>query len=69
MIAPIESTLPKLLFSIPEAAESCSVCERTISRLISRGELHAIKIGNRGVRVAVAELQRWIDKQVEVANG
>ncbi len=63
MIAPVESITSKLLLSIPEAAESCSVCDRTITRLIARGELHAIRIGSRGVRVAVAELQSWIAKQ------
>ena len=69
MIAPVESTALKLLLTLPEAAESLSVCERTITRLISRGELHAVRIGPRGVRVAVAELQAWIARQqVEVAK-
>ena len=67
MIAPVESsTVFKLLLSLPEAADTLSVCERTVTRLIQRGELRAIKVGPRGVRVAVSDLQSWIAKQ---ANG
>jgi excisionase family DNA binding protein len=64
MIATAENnSVSKLLLSLPEAAEALSVCERTISRLISRGKLHPIKVGQRGVRVAVSDLQAWIAKQ------
>jgi excisionase family DNA binding protein len=63
MIAPAPAATLKLLLTLPEAAESLSVCERTVSRLISRRELTAIKIGNRGIRIAVKELEAWIARQ------
>jgi excisionase family DNA binding protein len=65
VIAQAENPIPKLLLSLPEAAEALSVCERTISRLISRGELKPVRIGTRGVRVATADLEGWIAKQQE----
>jgi excisionase family DNA binding protein len=68
MIAQSEATIPKLLLSLPEAAEALSVCERTISRLITRGELKPIRIGTRGVRVSVADLQSMIARQQEVCQ-
>jgi excisionase family DNA binding protein len=68
MITQSEKSVPKLLLTLPEAAESLSCCERTISRLVSRGELKAVLIGTRGVRIAVADLQGWIAKQQGAAT-
>jgi excisionase family DNA binding protein len=63
MIAAATNPTPKMLFTLAEAAEALSVHERTLSRLIRRGEIRAVRIGPRGVRVSVAELQRWIESQ------
>lgn len=70
MIAPIENTVlsKKLLLTIAEAGEAMSCCERTVSRLIAKGELHPIKVGPRGVRVSVCELEAWIAKQTEASQ-
>jgi excisionase family DNA binding protein len=63
MIAPVENNVPKLLLSLSEAAEALSVCERTVSRLVQRGEISKVMIGNRGIRIPVASLENWIRKQ------
>jgi excisionase family DNA binding protein len=63
MIAPAPAPVPKLALNLEEAAESLSVCQRTVTRLIERGELTAIKIGNRGIRISVRELEGWIARQ------
>jgi excisionase family DNA binding protein len=59
MIAPVQSTVPKLLFTFPEAGEALACSEKTVSRMVSRGELRAVRIG-RAVRISVDELRDFI---------
>jgi excisionase family DNA binding protein len=58
----------KLLVTTREAAKLLSVCERTVSRLIARGELPAVRIGPRGIRVSVESLRKWIKKKETAAD-
>lgn len=51
--------VPRLLFSMREAAEALAVCERTVGNLIARGELRAVRIG-RAVRVHLDDLTAFI---------
>jgi excisionase family DNA binding protein len=65
MIAPAETAVPKMALTIDEAAQALSVCPRTVSRLIERGELVRLSIGNRGFRVSTASIQKWIERQAQ----
>jgi excisionase family DNA binding protein len=48
---------------LKQAAELLSTSEKTVSRLCDRKELTRIRIGPRGVRISVAELEAWVAKQ------
>ncbi len=53
----------KLLLTAREAADTLSVCEKTLWAMTApRGDLRPIRIG-RAVRYSVAELERWIQAQ------
>jgi excisionase family DNA binding protein len=55
---------PALLMTPKQAAKALSISERTLwGMTVPRGPLPAIKIGRRGVRYAVADLQAWIESQ------
>jgi excisionase family DNA binding protein len=57
------------LLTIREAAERLRVSEKTVRRLIRRGELPAVQLGSKGasVRVDEAELERWLYGDPEAA--
>lgn len=46
--------------SINEAAEVCGVDRQTIRRLIADGELPAMRIGKRLIRIDAADLERIV---------
>ena len=47
-----------------QAASALACSERTLWSITSpRGPLPAVKIGRRGVRYSVADLQAWIEQQ------
>jgi excisionase family DNA binding protein len=48
------------LLDIPAVARRLDVCDKTVRRLIARGELRAHRIG-RLLRVSEEELRRFID--------
>jgi len=50
-----------LLLTLDAAAALCSVSPRTLRREIDRHELKAVHIG-RSIRVATAELERWVQE-------
>lgn len=58
------------LLTIPEVAEAMKVSEKTVRRLIKRGDLPAFKVGDRGqLRVEEQDLERYIVSQrVRVAD-
>jgi excisionase family DNA binding protein len=58
-----EPAVPKFALTLEETAQSLSVCQRTVTRLIARGELTALKIGNRGLRIPTDEIRAWIARQ------
>jgi excisionase family DNA binding protein len=60
----INSTHPTLLLSPTQAAKALSISERTLwAMTVPRGPLPAVKIGRRGVRYAMVDLQAWIESQ------
>jgi excisionase family DNA binding protein len=56
--APVRSRPEPLQVTIREAASLLSYDERTVRRLVERGELHAIGRG-RLRRIALADLRDW----------
>ena len=52
------------LLTVQEVAEAMRVSEKTVRRLIKRGDLTAYKVGDRGqLRVKEGELERYIEAQ------
>lgn len=50
------------LVSLPEAAEILAVSVKTVRRYIAAGELDAVRLGRRTIRVKVNSLDRIIDE-------
>ena len=46
--------------TVPEAAEELSIPRSRAYELIARGELPAVRIGERSIRVNRAELERFL---------
>jgi excisionase family DNA binding protein len=58
MIQGLDDRIPRVAYTIEEAAQALAVSARTVHRAIRRSELRAIHIG-RSVRIAVAELESY----------
>ncbi len=54
-----DRAVPLLALSYRQAADALGVSERTVWQLVRDGRLRAARIG-RSVRIAVAELQRYL---------
>lgn len=53
------------MLTVAEVAESCRVHAKTVMRAIARGELLAVRLGERGAyRIRPADLDAWIDARV-----
>ena len=58
------------LLTLREIAESLQVSERTIRRLVNRGDLAGVKVGDRGqVRVKSEDLEAYLERQRVHADG
>ena len=58
--------MPVELLSIAETAEHLGLHPKTVERMIRRGELPAIRIGDRkGIRVRADDLQEFIDAHAD----
>ena len=57
------------LVSLPEAAEILAVSVKTVRRYIAAGELDAVRLGRRTIRVRVDSLDRIIDEHPVNASG
>ena len=58
------------LLTLREIAESLQVSERTIRRLVNRGDLAGFKVGDRGqVRVKSEDLEAYLERQRVHADG
>jgi excisionase family DNA binding protein len=53
----------RLLYSRRDAAGALSVSVDTLERMIKRGDITAVRIGRRGVRVPRSELDAFIDRK------
>ena len=56
---PMSSSRPIRLLTISEAAEYLAISERSIKRLITRGDLPCIRVGS-ALRFAFADLEAFI---------
>lgn len=58
------------LLTLREVADALQVSERTIRRLVSRGDLTGFKVGDRGqVRVRNEDLEAYLERQRVQADG
>lgn len=55
------------LLSLREVADELGVCERTVRRMIARGDVPAIRAGARQLRVPAADLRDYLVRQREPA--
>jgi excisionase family DNA binding protein len=58
----------KSWLTVPEAAEDLRIPRTRCYELIQRGELPAVRIGERSIRVNRAELERFLLENRRVAN-
>jgi excisionase family DNA binding protein len=49
---------PPLFITIAAAAARTGVCPKTIRRAIARGDLRAVRLGSRIIRIRVDELEQ-----------
>jgi excisionase family DNA binding protein len=52
---------PRQLVSLCEAAEILAVSTKTVRRYIAAGDLDAVRLGRRTIRIKVESLDRLID--------
>lgn len=60
-IHPSSESGPPKLVTVPRAAELLAISERSAWRLVSTGQLQAVKLG-RSTRVKVESIDRLIDR-------
>ncbi|MCK0508572.1 helix-turn-helix domain-containing protein [Aromatoleum anaerobium] len=58
------------LLTLREVADALQVSERTIRRLVNRGDLAGFRVGDRGqVRVKCEDLEAYLERQRVHADG
>lgn len=55
------ATTHRRLISLTEAADALAVSTKTVRRYIAAGEIDAVRLGRRTIRVKVESLDRLID--------
>ena len=63
------TTDEKKWLTVPEAAEQLRIPRTRCYELIQRGELPAVRIGERSIRVNLQELERFLLEQRRVVSG
>ena len=55
------ATKPRQLVTLCEAAEILAVSVKTVRRYIAAGDLEAVRLGRRTIRIETSSLDRLID--------
>lgn len=53
----VQTQVPRITFSVNEAAHACGISRRAVYSLMARGELRSVKLGGRRL-IPVADLER-----------
>lgn len=53
--------VPRLAYSVAEAAAALGVCRQHLYDLIARGVIRTVKLGDKTRRISAAELDRILD--------
>lgn len=57
-----------LLLTVPEAARLLRISRNTAYEMVRRGELPAINLGERIIRIPRFALEQWISRQAHLAE-
>ena len=55
------ATITRRLVSLADAADALAVSTRTVRRYIAEGQLDAVRLGRRTLRIKVDSIERFID--------
>ena len=55
------ATITRRLVSINDAADALAVSTRTVRRYIAEGQLDAVRLGRKTLRIKVDSIERFID--------
>lgn len=55
------TTITRQLVSLAEAADSLAVSTRTVRRYIADGQLEAVRLGRKTLRIKIDSIERFID--------
>ncbi|MFZ1373190.1 MAG: helix-turn-helix domain-containing protein [Nostocoides sp.] len=55
------ATITRRLVSIGDAADALAVSTRTVRRYIADGQLEAVRLGRKTLRIKVESIERFID--------
>lgn len=55
------ATITRKLVSLTEAADALAVSTRTVRRYIADGQLDAVRLGRKTLRIKVDSVERFID--------
>ena len=55
------ATITGRFVSIGDAADALAVSTRTVRRYIADGQLHAVRLGRKTLRIKVDSIERFID--------
>lgn len=53
--------IPRKLISLTEAADALGVSTKTVRRYIAAGDLDAVRLGRRTIRIRIESLDKLID--------
>ncbi|MCD9198235.1 helix-turn-helix domain-containing protein [Aeromicrobium wangtongii] len=55
------ATVTRRLVSLADAADALAVSTRTVRRYIAEGQLDAVRLGRKTLRIKVDSIERFID--------